>query len=140
MLRIVSLDEIAAAWCAYVRVDYAQRAAGGAPNEPEWWAVEFVLTLLPPVRCLQRDLLVALVSHAAGDGHVLDAIGAGPFEDVLAFDDDTVTWIESQAAESEPFRAALRAMNLPHRLSDDLRLRVNRAAGVPRERWLKFRP
>ena len=71
----------------------------------------------------------------------MEIIGAGPLEDwIERFDADTLAWIEHHAMLSESFRVALQSVRLPHKLADDIRVRFNRAAGFPPERWLKYNP
>lgn len=81
------------------------------------------------------------MERALGNDRVLSVIGAGPFEDWLdAFDPDHVEWIERQAVRCTSFQQALCSMRLSRELPDDLRIRINRAAGSSEDRWLKYDP
>ena len=136
VLSIVPLATIADTWCDYFAVDH------GVPDEdyePDWWPVEFFYSCVGPD--LRHDALLALVERAHGSHRSLSNFGAGPFEDYIdEFDSEQVEWIERNAAFSSSFREALQNMRLSHELSDDLRIRINCAAGFPADCWLKFNP
>jgi hypothetical protein len=140
VLSIVPFETIADTWCAFHAVDHDWAAVDhDVSDEPDWWAVEFFDKWVAHDR--RRDALLALVASAHGDSGLLSMIGAGPFEDYLdQFDPDHIEWIEHNAALGSSFREALRDMRLPRRLPDDLRVRINRAAGYPPDRWLRFDP
>ena len=140
VLSIVSLATIADTWCAFQAVDHDWDALDhDASDEPDWWAVGFFYDCVAPDR--RRDALLALVASAHGDSRLLSIIGAGPFENYLdEFDLDHIVWIEHNAALSPSFQEALRNMRLSGTLPDDLRIRINRAAGFAPDRWLKFDP
>jgi len=140
VLALVSVDEIAAAWCQMS----VRQSRGDVPSatdesdwfstDPHWWALEFWWLasgreLLPAREDLARDLLIAMVAHAPSDA-VLLHIGAGPFEEFIRPDEDRVRWIEQQANASSKFRTALanvRIWDQPSWVFD----RVQGAAGVP---------
>ena len=133
MLSIVRLETIADAWCDYFAVDHEPTE----DYEPDWWAVEFFYSCVGPD--LRHEALLALVERAQGSHRLLSVIGAGPFEDYIdEFDAEQVEWLEHNPASSAPFREALGGMRLSRDLPDDLRTRINRAAGLPQDRWLKF--
>jgi hypothetical protein len=138
VLALVSMDEIADAWCQRsVRqrlgdVPSATDTSDWFSTDPQWWVVEFwwaVSERSPAHEQVVRDMLVKLVEHAPSDA-VLSHIGAGPFEEFVRADEDRVRWIEEQAASSPRFRTALANVwvwSEPAWVFE----RVQRAAGVP---------
>ena len=140
VLSIVSLATIADTWCAFHAVDHDWDAVGhDVSDEPDWWAVEFILDGVTPD--LRQDTLLALVASAHGDSRVLSVIGAGPFEDYLdAFDPDHIEWIEHNSSLSSSFQEALRNMRVSEALPDNLRIRINCAAGLAPDRRMQFDP
>ena len=116
VLALVSVDEIADAWCQWS----VRQERGDVPpmnesdwfsTDPHWWAVEFWWLVSGRERvaaweAVARDLLVRLIDHAPSDA-VLQPIGAGPFEEFIRADENRVRWIEEQTAVSAKFRTAL---------------------------------
>lgn len=140
VLSIVSVRTIADTWCRFNSVDHEWDAVDhDVCDEPDWWAVQFLYECVEPDR--RQEFLLALVESSLGDDRVLSIIGAGPFEDWLdEFDTDHVDWIERNAAISPSFQQALSSMHLARSLPDDLRIRINRAAGFAEDRWLRDNP
>jgi len=147
VLALVSVDEIADAWCQW---SVRQRRGDVPPStesdwfstDPHWWAVEFWYfvsgTRTPRHEEVARDLLVRLVDHAPSDA-VLQHIGAGPFEEFIGADEDRVRWIEEQAAVSAKFRTALANVWIWSE-PDWVFERIEHAAGVPLARPGQRRP
>jgi hypothetical protein len=140
VLALVSVDEIADAWCQWS----VRQSRGDVPattdesdwfsTDLHWWAVEFWWLVSEREgrsarEALARDLLARLVDHAPGDA-VLQHLGAGPFEDFIRADEDRVRWIEEQAAASARFRTALANVWIWDE-PDWVFERLERAAGVP---------
>src|SRR6476620_8974788 len=107
VLALVSVDEIADAWCQRS----VRQERGDVPplnesdwysTDPHWWAVEFWWLVSGRERvaareALARDLLVKLIDHAPSDA-VLQHIGAGPLEEFIRADEDRVRSIDEEAA------------------------------------------
>ena len=105
LLRVLSLDEVAAAWRCY-----QERAAAGEYvdfDDADWWAVEFWLSGAPVYRRQEtaRAGLLALV-HAVPD-ELLGDVGAGPLENFISPQEDVVRWVEDAAQNDARFRTAL---------------------------------
>jgi hypothetical protein len=130
MLSVVTLDQIADAWCRH-----RQRFAS-APDMPEAqedrhrWAVD----LLQTRRWWENENrgragLLALVDRAEADD-LLEKVGAEALQTFLTTNEGDVRWIEEQAARSEKFRKALGSVQVFGDLPDEVALRVERAAGT----------
>jgi hypothetical protein len=110
VLSLVTIDQIAEAWCRHTRRALAEERKGDEPEQPNWWAVALLLTRRwwgDEARV--RSGLLALVDAADTD-LLLECVGAGPFETFLDGDEDQVRWIEDQARGSEKFRNAVASM------------------------------
>jgi hypothetical protein len=132
VLALVSLDSIAETWCRYTR-----RTPTGARShsDDDWWAIELWMTKAwwdDPARV--RDGLLALVHAAQDDDDLLNCVGAGPLENYLADDENTLRWVEAQAAKSAAFRKALASVWVWGELDDSAASRIEAAAGVPLDR------
>ena len=128
LLSLVTLEEIADAWCRYQTRPHID---GVEDEDPDWWAVEllmrdyFLRSDEPRVRAV-LDLLVG----RAPDDDVLGVVAAGPLEDlVMEADEDRLRWIEQRAEESPRFRQALQRVWV-WRLPPDALARVEQAAGT----------
>lgn len=107
-MAVVSLDDIAAAWCR--NADAATPARG--ETGPDFWAWDlFYERDFRRRRTVLRSLIVKLVEHA--NDWALDVVGAGPIEDFLSHDEDDLQWIERECARSEKFRRAVRGALWP---------------------------
>ena len=107
------------------------RGATGGPRQPsDWWAVDFWVTSShsSSPESVIREGLLALVHTAPED--LLAYVGAGPHMNFVGPDEDRIAWIESVAAESPRFRAALTAVAAWHEEGWDVE-RLERAAGAP---------
>jgi hypothetical protein len=134
LLELVSVEEIADAWWRYTGDPKAF-----APNEdfrrsPNWWAValwhddDFLKR-----EKLKRAGLVALAERAPEDAN-LGQLGAGPLEDFIWTDEETIAWVEEQAARIPNFKTALAAVWLAVNTPDWVWERLDRAAGVKLDR------
>jgi hypothetical protein len=129
VLSLVSLRDVAGAWCRYTARPHID---GVVEEDPDEWAVLFVMGWgideldEPDVRAL-LDLLV----EQAPDDDVLEVVGAGPLENfVNCHDEGRLRWIEQRAAISARFRQALRHVWI-WSLEPGVFARVERAAGAP---------
>jgi Family of unknown function (DUF6869) len=107
LLSLVTLEDIADAWCRYQSRPHIYEADEEDPDE---WAMLFVAggrgidDLEEP---LVRALLDLLVDRAP-NGRVVEMVGAGPLEDfVKGYDEDRLVSIEHRAVSSARFRQAL---------------------------------
>lgn len=137
LIEIVTLDEIAAAWCRYS----SRRHSVGGDDDPDWWAIELFMTSEIFKRtALYRALLVKLVEHAQSDD-VIGAVGAGPLENFVSDDQDDLMWLESECQRNEKLRSALGGVWCAGEVSAETLERLDAAAGTqlarprPREEW-----
>jgi hypothetical protein len=127
VLAVVSLDEIAAAWCR----DWARDDWNPDEARPDWWASN--LLMCPEVRQnspLMRALILRLLDHADTED-LIGCVGAGPLEDYFCGDEDDLKWIEQQAAQSERFRLAVGHLWVANTVAAGVMARLDRAAGQP---------
>ncbi len=128
VLALVSLQDIAEAWsCFHER----QRSKGwAAAADPDWWAVDFWVTSSHSsnAESVVRQGLLALVDTVPEE--LLAYVGAGPLMNFVGPDEDRIAWIESVAAKSSRFRAALTAVAAWHEKGWVVE-RLERAAGAP---------
>ena len=129
LLELVSVEEIADAWWGVY----------GEPKDDSrkslnWWAValwhhdDFLKREEP-----RRDGLIALAERAPEDAN-LGQLGAGPLEDFIWADDETIAWIEEQAARIPRFKTALASVWLAQDTPDWVWERLDRAAGIKLDR------
>ena len=126
LLSLVTLDDIAVAWCSYS--ERADDSADG-DDDPDWWAVAlFFSTGIFQRRDIYRALLLKLVEHATDP--VLDDVGAGPLENFVSNDEDDLVWLEQQCAANSRLRTALSSVWCGKEISANTLRRLGRAAGV----------
>lgn len=126
LLRYVTLDEVASAWCAYHR----RRHPPDEEDALDWWAVELWLTRTWWNDAKRvREGVLALIGAAASEPTLLEVIGAGPLEALVSNDENIIRWVERHAASSQDFRVALGAVWVDD-LSDEVAARIAEAAGV----------
>jgi hypothetical protein len=125
LLSLVTLEEIADAWCRY---QTRPQIAGVQDEDPDWWAVELLMDsdFLSDERRV-RQTLILLINQAPSED-VLGVVAAGPLENFVAEDEDRLSWIEEQAKESPRFRGALQRAYLWH-LPAQAFARLEQAAG-----------
>lgn len=129
IMALVDLDSIAATWVAYH--DSADHPVD-TDDDPHWWAVELLMSVEwnSDGRRVRGGLL-ALCRAATGDDS-LEAIGAGPIENVLHRPSaDQIEWVISQASEDSQFRRALQNVWIWDDVSEDDFVRIEAAAGAP---------
>jgi len=127
LLPLVTLEEIADAWCRY---QTRPHITGVEDEDPDWWAVELVMdSRFGAEEPRLRGILNLLIDRAPDD-KVLSVVAAGPLEDFITTDEDRLRWIERRADESPRFREALRGVWV-WELPPDTFARVERAAGAP---------
>lgn len=127
VLSLVSLEEIADAWCGYQTREHIR---GVEDEDPDWWAVELLMneTFLSDEVRIRSTL--DLILERADDEKVFGVFAAGPLEDFVDDDESRLVWIEERAAASPRFREALQRIwiwSLPPEVFE----RVERAAGAP---------
>jgi uncharacterized protein DUF6869 len=131
LLSLVTLEEIADAWCRY---QTRTHISGVEDDDRDWWAVELLLdsTFLSD-EARRRATLDLILERAVGE-EVFGVFAAGPLEDFVAGceddGDDRLDWIERRAAASPRFREALlgiHAWSLPPEIFE----RLECAAGAP---------
>ena len=123
LLSLVTLEEIAEAWCRYHARD---QRSGVERDDPDWWAVG--LLMFPEIRSDEQRLraLLELLVERAPNEDVLAAAAAGPLEDFLAAAEGRLYWVQQCAEKSPRFREALQRVwvrdpspdALPHLESD----------------------
>jgi hypothetical protein len=127
LFSLVSLEDIADAWCRYTSRPHLD---GVDEEDPDEWTLLFVTDIEDLDELCARTLLDLLVDRAPND-EVLEVVGAGPLEDfVKGYDEDRLLWIEQRAASSARFRQALACVWI-WSLEPEVFARVERAAGVP---------
>jgi hypothetical protein len=127
-LSLVTLEEIADAWCRY---QTRPHVVGVDDDDPDWWAVELLMVGGFWSDELRVRAVLDLLVDRAQDDDVIEVVGAGPLEDfVKDYDEDRLVWIERRAASSARFRQALAHVWI-WSLEPDVFARVERAAGVP---------
>ena len=135
LLELVSVGEIAAAWCRY-----SGREHRDDDEDPDWWAIALFFTREIFRRpALYRSLLVKLVDVASDD--VLGNVAAGPLENFVSDDEDDLRWLESECARNPRLRTALAGVWCARNVSEQTMRRLDAAAGEPlarpspRETW-----
>jgi hypothetical protein len=138
LLRLCSLTEIADAWWRYmVRCDVADKAGAAAPTwdaDPDGWASEIWQEEILNQREEAVRELLRLMAERAPAGADLGYLGAGPIEDFATNDESRLRWIESEAARSPNFQAALANVWQKMKLSDESNARIRRAAESDKSR------
>ena len=107
VLQLVSLDEVAVAWC-----DHATRGATTG-DDADWWAVEFWYVISERGggdRALRRKVIEALLRRAGDDVLLCGSVGVGPLEDYLPRGEEDIEWLENLAAELPGARVAVGSM------------------------------
>ena len=130
LFEVVTVEEIADAWWR------CSLSGEERFDHPEWWAIELWQgTSIYEMKDHGRKLLRALAERAP-DGADLGLLGAGPVEDSIADDEESLRWIENEARRSENYRKALGHI-WRHDLRPDAFLRIEAAAGRELS-WPKF--
>jgi hypothetical protein len=127
LLSLVTLEEIADAWCRY---QTRPHVSGVEDEDPDWWAVELLMDSHFHADEQRVRTTLDLLIERAQDDDVLGVAAAGPLEDFLTADEDRLRWIEQRAAESLRFRQALRHVWV-WRLPSEAFARIEEAAGQP---------
>lgn len=126
VLALVSLDEVAEAWCRYQSVHHPF----GEEEHPDRWAADLLLSREVFRRNeLYRTLLLKLVEHA--DVEVLGVVGAGPLENFGLVDEENLVWLEQQCRVNSRLRQALANVWVWGELPPAICRRIERAAEVP---------
>jgi len=120
LLSLVSLDDIAAAWCRDAALSRA--ATTESPAHRDRWAWEFFnMRSLRSRSNLFREVLLKIIDRAEDD--LLCSVGAGPLETFFSSDTDDMAWLADQARRSERFRRAMSCLSRMN--SDDVRVLVD---------------
>jgi hypothetical protein len=131
LLTLVSLADLAAAWCRYASRPHSPDETDG----PDWWAVDlFYNDEIYRRPELYRALVLTMVDQASEA--VLGAIGAGPLENFVSNDEDDLLWLERECSTNPKLRIALSGVWFPAFMSEEAVRRLEVAAGVhpPRQR------
>lgn len=128
LLALVTLEEIADAWCAFqLRYDSHEIT----DEDPDWWSVELLMDSTFMSDEARLRAVLDLILDRATEEAIFGVFAAGPLEDfVSGYDDDRLAWIEQRAAESPRFRQALQRIWI-WSLPPEVFARVERAAGAP---------
>jgi hypothetical protein len=127
-LALVTLEEIADAWCRYQTRPHID---GVEDEDPDWWAVELLMDSTFESDEARVRAVLDLILDRADQEEVFGVFAAGPLEDfVKDCDEDRLVWIEKRAAESSRFREALQRIWI-WPLPPEVFERVERAAGAP---------
>jgi hypothetical protein len=132
---VVSIDEVAAAWCRYAERDLrrGQDARPDWEGDPDGWAMEIYFEEefwdIP-----RRKRFLSLIAALAPNDDVLLLVGAQGLEDFITDEEDRLAWAEEQAALSGNFRKALQNVYVSG-LAPNSVTRLERAAG-----WLRYNP
>ena len=130
LFEVVTVEEIADAWWR------CTLSGDERFDHPDWWAIELWLgTSIYEMKDHGRKVLRALAERAP-DGADLGLLGAGPVEDSIADDEESLRWIENEARRSDNYREALGKI-WRHDLRPDAFLRVEAAAGTELS-WPRF--
>jgi hypothetical protein len=130
LFEVVTVEEIADAWWR------CTLSGDERFDHPDWWAIELWLgTSIYEMKDHGRKVLRALAERAP-DGADLGLLGAGPVEDSIADDEESLRWIENEARRSDNYREALGKI-WRHDLRPDAFLRIEAAAGTDLS-WPKF--
>jgi hypothetical protein len=129
LFSLVTLEDLALAWCRYRARPHID---GVEDEDPDEWASLFVMGGGMDALDEQRvRALFDLLIERAQDDDVLGMVGAGPLADfVRGHDEDRLVWIEERAASSARFRQALAEVWI-WSLEPHVFARVERAAGMP---------
>jgi hypothetical protein len=128
VLAMVTLDEIAVAWCAHRGRPHDRLSD---TDDPDQWASDLFFTDEVFRRAdLYRSLLLKLVEHAPSDD-LLGAVGAGPLENFVSDDEDDLRWLESHCRTNRGLRIALSGVWCWSDVSNETMHRLDVAAGVP---------
>jgi hypothetical protein len=127
-LALVTLEEIADAWCRYQTRPHID---GVEDEDPDWWAVELLMDSTFESDEARVRAVLDLILDRADQEEVFGVFAAGPLEEfVKDCDEDRLVWIEKRAAESSRFREALQRIWI-WPLPPEVFERVERAAGAP---------
>jgi hypothetical protein len=128
LLSLVTLEEIAQAWCRY---QTRPHIPGVEDEDPDWWAIELLMDSRFQSDEQRLRTTLDLLIERAPDDDVLGVAAAGPLEDFLSLpEENRLRWVEQRAVESDRFRQALQSVwvwNLP----PDAFARIEQAAGAP---------
>lgn len=128
LFALVTLDEVAIAWCSYTDRDHGPAQA--ADDDPEWWAIElFYTTEIFRRSATYRALLLKLVEH--GSDWALGCVGAGPLENFVSDNEGDLQWLERECAVNPKLRTALSGVACSTFVSPQNMDRLDAAAQVP---------
>jgi uncharacterized protein DUF6869 len=128
LLSLVTLEEIADAWCRY---QTRTHISGVEDEDPDWWAVELLLDSRFESDETRLRTVLELILERADEEAVFGVFAAGPLEDFVSdYDDDRLAWIEQRASSSPRFREALQRIWI-WSLPPEVFARIERAAGAP---------
>ena len=99
LLEVVTIDEVAEAWCCYTeRREHSGPADDADDADPDWWAIEFfMMRTIFRNGPVYRSALLALLSRAKSD-YLVSCVAAGPLEKFVSDDESDLRWLEQEAA------------------------------------------
>lgn len=127
LLRVVTLEELAAAWHRFRREPQAETTS----DHPDEWACQLWYMAKWYDDSNPVHAAIAVIIEQADSDEELGNIGAGILENCVSGQESSLRWIEEQARASVKFRRALREVWVYNALDPDAFARVERAAGVP---------
>jgi hypothetical protein len=131
LLSLVTLEEVADAWCAYQRRPHID---GVEDEDPDWWAVELLMESDFLSDETRVRTVLDLILERADDEDAFGVFAAGPLEDfAYRCDESRLAWMEERAAASPRFREALQRIHVWSEPPEVFE-RIERAAGAPLRR------
>jgi hypothetical protein len=127
LLRVVTLEELAAAWHRFRRDPPVETSS----DHPDEWASQLWHTSGWYDEGNPVQAAVVEIIEQANSDEELGNIGAGILENCVSGQESVLRWIEEQAGASVKFRRALRDVWVYDFLDPVAFARVERAAGVP---------
>ncbi len=132
LLRVVTLSDIATAWMRYQHENIALTME--PESAPDWWAIETWMDeqWWADEQRVRAGILELIAAAKTDEDY--GVLGAAVMEVFVTDSDERLAWLESQAAESEPFRTSLRNVYVWGLWPDNVSQRVEDAAGAPLRR------
>ena len=128
-----SIERIARDWIHYQRLFCAGDPEADAYIDSGWDLVELVGTS-PFLAFEAIKLALHLLSDEADNELLLACLAAGPLEDLLAYQGETIIdAVEAEAGRNEPFRVLLRGV-WRNSMTSDVWARVQALAGEEQEK------
>jgi hypothetical protein len=127
LLRVVTLEELAAAWHRFRR----EPQDASTSDHPDEWASRLWYSAVWYDECNPVQAAVVEIIEQANSDQELGFIGASILENCVSGQESSLRWIEEQARASVKFRRALRDVWVYDFLDPVAFARIELAAGVP---------